>query len=131
MTEKVAEGKAEVLQEIKERRAGLTNVKAMLHLLPDGYKYWLGFFGAVSADVPMNKEIVNEFDEKMLAMGWKLFNMDEHEDMTFTTREYKHTETDISLTAYIKANMDGSTCPVLSKVVKQTIFYSKKECANV
>lgn len=131
MTEKVTEGKAKVLQEIKERRASLTKIKAMLHLLPDGYEYWLGFFGGVSVDVPMNKEAVSEFDEKMLAIGWKLFIMDEHEDMIFTTREYKHAEIDISLTAYVRANMDGSTCPILSKTVKQTIFYSKKECANV
>lgn len=131
MTEKVTKSTTKVLQEIKERRASLTKVKAMLHLLPDGYEYWLGFFGGVSADVPMNKKIVDEFDGKMLSMGWNLFLVDEHEDMTFTTREYKHTETDVSLTAYIKANIDGSTCPVLSKVVKQTIFYSKKECADV
>lgn len=131
MTEKVTKSTTKILQEIKERRASLTKVKAMLHLLPDGYGYWLGFFGGVAVDVPMNKKIVSEFDEKMLAMGWKLFLMDEHKDMPFTTREYKHTETGVSLTTYVRANMDGSTCPILSKVVKQTIFYSKKECADV
>lgn len=132
MTEKITEeSKTKVLQEIKKRRASLTKIKAMLHLLPDGYPYWLGFFGEICVDIPMSEETISAFSKDVTALGWKLVDGSEHRDTPYITQDWEHEDCSVRLIAYVRATMEGSTCAVLSKMVKQKVFYSEKECVNV
>lgn len=124
-------GKEVVIKNIAGRYAWLKQIEKIMPAMPDGYGYWLGFGnsrGDLNVDIPMNDTALAEFEGKLPA-GWKRSLFLPHEDAPYNTCEWRNPDFElIEINAYIRADMEGSTCQVLTKTVTKVVLYSEEGC---